>query len=216
MSENETPDTGQEQGPISQEDLDALVAQQQGQDGADAAGQTADGPSQEGPVSQEDLDALIAKEQDAPPADADGEADEGPLGQDQLDQLLAQAKGEPDPQDSPEAAEAPAPAAVDVAPAQFAPLPQEQAGGQPRDIDIILDIPVEITVELGRTTMTIEDVMSVGPGSVIELDKLASEPIEIFVNDKLIASGEVVVVEDKLGVRIGSVVEPGQRIRNLG
>jgi flagellar motor switch protein FliN len=84
-----------------------------------------------------------------------------------------------------------------------------------RDLDFILDIPLEVSVELGRTKMLINDLLQLGQGSVIELSKLAGEPLEILVNRKLVARGEVVVVNEKFGVRLTDVVSPMERIRQL-
>jgi flagellar motor switch protein FliN/FliY len=85
-----------------------------------------------------------------------------------------------------------------------------------RDLDFILDIPLEVSVELGRTKMLINDLLQLGQGSVIELSKLAGEPLEILVNRKLVARGEVVVVNEKFGVRLTDVISPMERIRQLG
>ncbi len=84
-----------------------------------------------------------------------------------------------------------------------------------RDLDFILDIPLEVSVELGRTKMLIHDLLQVGQGSVIELNKLAGEPLEILVNRKLVARGEVVVVNEKFGVRLTDVISPMERIKQL-
>jgi len=84
-----------------------------------------------------------------------------------------------------------------------------------RDIDFLLDIPLEITVELGRTKMLIKEILQLGQSSVVELEKLAGEPMEIFVNNKLIAKGDVVVVNEKFGVRLTDIMSPAERIRQL-
>ena len=86
---------------------------------------------------------------------------------------------------------------------------------KPRDIEFILDVPLLITVELGRTKMLIKDLLKLTHGSVIELDKVAGDPVEILVNDKLIAKGEVVVVNDKFGVRLTDIISPIERIEQL-
>ncbi len=83
------------------------------------------------------------------------------------------------------------------------------------DLEFILDIPLDITVELGRTSMRIKDLLQLGQGAVVELTKLAGEPMEIFVNGKLFARGEVVVVNEKFGVRLTDIVSPQERIQNL-
>jgi flagellar motor switch protein FliN/FliY len=88
--------------------------------------------------------------------------------------------------------------------------------GEGQSIDFILDIPLEVTVELGRTSMLINDLLQLGQGSVVELNKLAGEPLEILVNRKLIARGEVVVVNEKFGVRLTDIVSPIERVKSLG
>ena len=84
-----------------------------------------------------------------------------------------------------------------------------------RRLDLLLDVPMEITVELGRSRMTIQELLALSPGSVIELDKLAGEPLDILVNDRLIARGEAVVVNDKFGIRITDIVSRSERIASL-
>ncbi len=88
-------------------------------------------------------------------------------------------------------------------------------GSNGNSIDMVLDIPVTISVELGRTRMVINDLLQLGHGSVIELEKIAGEPLEILVNDKLVARGEVVVVNEKFGVRLTDIVSPLERIKHL-
>ena len=84
-----------------------------------------------------------------------------------------------------------------------------------RDLDFLLDIPLEVTVELGRTTMLINDLLQLGQGSVIELNKLAGEPLEILVNQRLVARGEAVVINEKFGVRITDIISPTERVKQL-
>lgn len=83
------------------------------------------------------------------------------------------------------------------------------------DIDLILDIPVQLSVELGRTRMTIKNILQLGQGSVIELDGLAGEPMDIYVNGYLIAQGEVVVVDDRYGIRLTDIITPADRLNRL-
>ncbi len=84
------------------------------------------------------------------------------------------------------------------------------------NLDFILDIPLEVSVELGRAKMLISDLLQLGQGSVIELTKLAGEPLEIYVNQKLIARGEVVVVNEKFGIRMTDIITPSERVKQLG
>jgi len=91
---------------------------------------------------------------------------------------------------------------------------QGQAQG-PRDIDFLLDIPLVVSVEIGRTRMLIKDLLQLGQGSVIEFEKLVGEPMEVLVNEKLIARGEVVVVNEKFGVRLTDISSPAERLKHL-
>lgn len=84
-----------------------------------------------------------------------------------------------------------------------------------RNLDLILDIPLKVTVELGRTKMVVSDLLNLGQGSVIELNKLAGEPMEVLVNDKLVARGEAVVVNEKFGVRLTDIISPAERVEQL-
>jgi len=85
----------------------------------------------------------------------------------------------------------------------------------PDNLAVILDIPVRLTVELGRTTVAVRQLLQIAQGSVIELDGLAGEPMDVLINDGLIAQGEVVVVNDKFGIRLTDIATPGTRIRRL-
>ena len=104
-----------------------------------------------------------------------------------------------------------------VAPAQFATFAAGAAGaaGAGNDIGMILDIPVQLTVELGRTRIPIKHILQLAQGSVVELDALAGEPMDVLVNGYLIAQGEVVVVNDKFGIRLTDIVTPSERLRRL-
>ena len=92
-----------------------------------------------------------------------------------------------------------------------------EAGGQSAAarLDMILDIPVQLTVELGRTKIAIRNLLQLAQGSVIELDRLAGEPMDVLVNGCLIAQGELVVVDDKFGIRLTEVIAPDERLRRL-
>lgn len=106
-------------------------------------------------------------------------------------------------------------AAVKVEKAEFQPLTESKTVSQSRNIDLIMDVPLEITVVLGRTKKNIRDVLSFSTGSLIQLDKLADEPVEILVNGKKVAYGEVVVVDESFGVRITNIVSGKERVMNL-
>nr|BFD60818.1 hypothetical protein CKG001_29250 [Bdellovibrio sp. CKG001]BFD64231.1 hypothetical protein BdHM001_29120 [Bdellovibrio sp. HM001]BFD68425.1 hypothetical protein HAGR004_34470 [Bdellovibrio sp. HAGR004] len=84
-----------------------------------------------------------------------------------------------------------------------------------RNLNLILDIPLKVSVELGRTKMPVSELLNLTQGSVIELSKLAGEPMEVYVNDKLIARGEAVVVNEKFGVRLTDIISPAERVEQL-
>ena len=88
-------------------------------------------------------------------------------------------------------------------------------GAESKSLDLILDIPLTVAVELGRSKMLINDLLQLGQGSVIELTKLVGEPLEVMVNQKLVARGEVVVVNEKFGVRLTDIVSPMERVQSL-
>jgi len=105
--------------------------------------------------------------------------------------------------------------AESVAPATFANFAPTGVSGAGNDINMILDIPVQLTVELGRTRIPIKHILQLAQGSVVELDALAGEPMDVLVNGYLIAQGEVVVVNDKFGIRLTDIVTPSERMRRL-
>ena len=107
-----------------------------------------------------------------------------------------------------EAAEAPA---VSNVPDKMAGIPDTSH----RNLTLIMDIPLRVAVELGRTKMVVNDLLNLGQGSVIELNKLAGEPMEVLVNDKLVARGEAVVVNEKFGVRLTDIISPSERVEQL-
>jgi flagellar motor switch protein FliN len=119
------------------------------------------------------------------------------------------AAGTQEPVDSPAASSgggAAAPAAGDAAKSAMMGI---------QSLDFILDIPLKVTVELGRSKLAIRDILQLAQGSVIELSKFAGEPLEVLVNDKLIARGEVVVVNEKFGIRLTDIISPVERIEQL-
>lgn len=162
-------------------------------------------------------DALAEQSRANPPTQADGLK---PAQDDWAAAMAEQSAATPPEAPAPSPAAAPAPAAPAAAPAQsaaqsvFKPL-AGSASGAGTDIDLIMDVPVQLTVELGRTRLTIKNLLQLGQGSVVELDGLAGEPMDIFVNGYLIAQGEVVVVEDKYGIRLTDIITPSERINRL-
>lgn len=93
---------------------------------------------------------------------------------------------------------------------------RQEGDTKPLDLNFVLDIPLTVTVEVGRTRLLIQELLQLGQGSVIELDKLMGEPFEVMVNDKLVARGEIVVVNDRFGVRLTDIISPTERVQSLG
>lgn len=106
---------------------------------------------------------------------------------------------------------APLPAASDI----FPPLDAKAGAAPVRDLEMIMDIPVKLSVELGRTRLTIKELLELAQGSVVELDGLPGEPMDILINGYLIARGEVVVVEDRFGIRVTEIITPSERLHRL-
>jgi flagellar motor switch protein FliN/FliY len=137
----------------------------------------------------------------ARPAQPSGAGDLG------FQQTFGQAFGGP--------AQGPAMAPPNVQPIQFANLQGAPAGGEQGNIGLLMDVYMEMTVELGRTRKRIKDILGIGEGTIIELDKLAGEPVDILVNHKLIAKGEVVVIDENFGVRVTEIVSQMDRMNEL-
>ena len=91
----------------------------------------------------------------------------------------------------------------------------KESSGERKNLDFILDIPLQLTVELGRTKLLVRDILQLNQGSVVELGKLAGEPLDVFVNSKLVARGEAVVVNDKFGIRLVDVISPNERMEDI-
>jgi len=104
---------------------------------------------------------------------------------------------------------------IEPKPASLASLePQKSAIGV-ENIDLILDVPLKVTVQIGNARMMIRDLLQLGQGSVIELEKMAGEPMDVFIGDRLVARGDVVVINEKFGVRLNDIVSPVERIKQL-
>jgi flagellar motor switch protein FliN/FliY len=108
-------------------------------------------------------------------------------------------------------------AQAEAQPAEFGPLQDESPADTRSDInmDVILDVPVTLSMEVGRTRMPIRNLLQLNQGSVVELERVAGEPLDVFVNGTLIAHGEVVVLNEKFGIRLTDVISPAERIRKL-
>lgn len=129
----------------------------------------------------------------------------------------AASAGPPPPRTSSSSTPAPTPrgGSVSVQGVQFPVLNPTLTETQSKNIEILMDVPMKVTVELGRATMMIKDVLDLGTGSIIELDKLAGEPADLLVNQKLIARGEVVVIDESFGVRVTDIITPIERLKGI-
>ena len=170
-----------------------------------------DDQDEEKPASQSDIDALF-DQPGAKPAAGGG-------GDDALAAEWAAALADEEEQSIKKEREQDA-LSRQSAKAQFKNLTQEAKAPRPegvrRDLDFILDIPLDVSAELGRTKLLINELLQLGQGSVIELNKLAGEPLEIYVNGKLVARGEAVVINEKFGVRLTDIIRPIERVKQLG
>ena len=104
----------------------------------------------------------------------------------------------------------------EVSNAEFQSLQQPAGSHDPQNIDLLMDVDLTVSIELGRTRMSISYILSLGPGSVVELNKLAGEPVDLLVNNKQVARGEVVVVDENFGLRITQLMTPEERLKSLG
>ena len=105
---------------------------------------------------------------------------------------------------------------VNVQPASFSSFqPYQMAETEAQNLNLLLDIPLQVTVELGRTQRSVKEILELSNGSIIELDKLAGEPVDILVNSRLIAKGEVVVIDENFGVRVTDIISQSDRLKKL-
>ena len=179
----------------------------------DPAGQES---SSEEPVSKEAVgDAGDVPEKQLPKEDLkvanEGDAPEGDAEADMLSML----------EDLPKEESGASPEEIDfdkasVAKAEFQQLSQPAGQPESKNIDLLMDINLPVSIELGRTKMSIADILGLGPGSVVELNKLAGEPVDVLVNYKIVAKGEVVVIDENFGVRITQLMTPEERLKLLG
>jgi flagellar motor switch protein FliN/FliY len=144
---------------------------------------------------------------------------EGELSQEDIDSLLGAASGDADPSGD----EAPARPSASAAAPVAAPAAAPAAPGSPEEgrqisreqlaeaFDVLKDVPLNVRIELGRSRMYIEDILKLGAGSVVELDKLAGDPLDILVNDRLVAKGELIVLDDYFCIRVTEIVPPEKR-----
>jgi len=195
--------------------------------------------------TMEESSSLSQNEGDSPEAEGDGSDDQEELSQDEIDKALNAVNGasgetaetadssvelsqdEIDTALNGETQEAQTPVAVHspdhmtddeinvVKSKEFENFGKPDSVSSGQNIDMLLDVTLPISIELGRTSMPIQDILNLGPGSVVELNRLAGEPVDLLVNDKLIAKGEVVVVDENFGVRVTSMVSHEERLKSL-
>jgi flagellar motor switch protein FliN/FliY len=186
---------------LDQDAIEALIAQQAAEAAAAAAA----------PVEAEDAE-IVAEVPPAPAAEVD-EADDAPLTADEIEALIAAEAGPAVPSPAPGALATTGPLIEEVA---FAELPPVRAPIDERaDIDLLLDVPLEITVELGQARRTIRELLELGQGSILHLTRHAGEPVDVLVNGQHIARGEVVVIDENFGIRVTEVVSPADRLRTM-
>lgn len=177
------------------------------------------------PKDNDDLENLNNPEEDVnlePPIDEEPVAEEGDAQEVSVDDIFANIP--PMPEDYDVSSEIPSAYSqggqnetVTVQPVQFASFDESKnlSGDAAKNLDNLLDIKLQLTVELGRTTLPVKKVLELTRGSIVELEKIAGEPVELYANGKLIAHGEVVVIEDNFGLRITSMSEPENRLNSL-
>lgn len=183
------------------------------------------GDDQENPnehVSQEELEKLVEKqvgdsldessEQDQASESAEA-AGEGEGEEDEIAAQMQAALDDEESQTGQEGQNEEVQMPNMVKPAEFPDLGSGETAANTQNIDLLLDVPLPVSIELGRTQMLIEDILNLGAGSVVELNKLAGEPVDLLVNNRQIAKGEVVVVDENFGIRITELVSPQERIK---
>jgi flagellar motor switch protein FliN len=156
--------------------------------------------SEQAELQQDEIEAILSNTDDGSDMPS----------QDEIDSLLAQTKGETD---IPKMEESPAPVADRPAPTE-ASKPQESVE-QVKNIDLILDIQLKLTARLGQMEMPVSEIIKLSPGSVIDIDRFVDEPVELVVNDRPIARGDIVVVQENFGIRISEIISPKERIQSL-
>lgn len=217
MSEDEKPDNPEE------ENVDPSSGSEEGAGDSDASDSAKPEDESQAPDESEES----AEDTPGKPVEKTNpeDADEGDAEAEMLAMMEGQEVGEDDSSFDDQLAELPeaekvSPDAIAYEETVARPANFQQLSGKPpseesRSIDMLLDVHLPISIELGRTKMSIADILALGPGSVVELNKLAGEPVEVLVNQKTVALGEVVVVDENFGVRVTQLLSPEDRIKAL-
>jgi len=193
---------------VSQDEQAALLNQE---DMVDESADDIDANSGgSGLLSQEEIDNAIEQGGAEDSEDDQDAGGEDGMSQEEIDAAINDAVGELDVGDFTSTEQQP-----EVKEADFQQLSSSNTSGGQRNIDLLMDVELPVSIELGKTTMDISDILALGPGSVVELEKLVGEPVDLLVNNKCVARGEVVVVEENFGLRITSLISPEERIKNL-
>ncbi len=201
------------------------------EDSAESPGDDIGNDAAKPSVSEDDLADIVAQAEreaaaeEAAKAESGGDAADGAddyLSQDQIDSVLGGLGDGDDGSDGSPISSGGLPDMgnlgvddTDVKQADFQQLSSSGGDDGPRNIDLLMDVELPVSIELGKTKMRISDILGLGPGSIVELDKLVGEPVDLLVNKKCVARGEVVVVEESFGLRITMLVSPEERLKNL-
>jgi len=215
---------------LSQEELDKLL-EEEGSGPSEDAGDDAAGVAEareegtagaKGPIDQGDIDSLLDQGLEGPESDKPGTSDDLDWGDAFAeaaaggDAAAAKAVSEGTVSEAETGAGQEQGGAPAASFSEFSRDDTMIAGDQRDNLDFILELPLEISVELGRKKIQIKDLLKLGQGSVVELNKMAGEPAEIYVNHKLMAKGEVVVVNEKFGVKLSEIISQADRVKSLG
>lgn len=179
-------------------------------------GDEAEGAKSE-PNSEGQPDAATPDEGPAESEDENKVVNEGDASEDDAESaMLAMLEDLPDEQTTTKPEDIDFDPATAVSNAEFQQLSEPAGKSEPRNIDLLMDVNLPVAIELGRTKMCISDILALGPGSVVELNKLAGEPVDLLVNQKIVARGEVVVIDENFGVRITQLLTAEERLAALG
>jgi len=204
--------TDEQEMELSAESEDQSADRGQGE-AADAAGQDADGAAQEADVA--DVGVAVAEDTPSQGGDEANVVNEGNVSEgDDEAAMLDMLQNLPE-DDSRRTADDINFGSTPASKAEFQQLQQPVTAPESRNIELLMDVDLPISIELGRTKMSIADILAMGPGSVVELNKLAGEPVDLLVNQKVVARGEVVVIDENFGLRITQLMTPEERLRAL-
>lgn len=181
---------------------------------AEPSSEASDSIDEEGMTPEEKEMMKMSQEDAESDSGASDAGAEEPLSQDEIDKALEAAADMPADSEPVDDADKTG-TDPSVKQADFQQLSSSSKAGTPKNIELLMDVDLPVTIELGSTKMKISDILNLAPGSIVELDKLVGEPVDLLVNQKCVARGEVVVVEESFGLRITQLVSPEERLSNL-